>query len=223
MLDKKAPVGAFSGFTGGPSSQKKRVSLCHMNQSGNKKEAALAKPRSEESQYSDMESDSGDSVAGNILAGSGGGSLLGLAAMTPKAKRVKNNLDCGFPLSFLDYNMDNDNSGPLLPPLGISLDRIWLDPKIIKTQVEIAVKKLFTLDINISNVKDKSVIAKTQLIRKIFSKINGFGRATTLSKFEGIIRSTFTSKESMKKAASLAGDNGIIVNTDLKRQGVCSD
>ncbi|KAG9294427.1 hypothetical protein G9A89_001932 [Geosiphon pyriformis] len=206
MLDKKAPVGAFFGSTGGSSSQKKR--------SGDKKKAALAKPHSKESQYSKMESDSGDSVVGDILASGGGGSLLGSAATTLKAKRVKNNLDCSFPLGFLDYNMDNDDGGPL---------PFLLDPKIIKTQVEIAVKKSFALDINISNVEGKSVMAKTQLIRKIFSKINGFGRATIPSKFEEIIRSTFTSEKSMKKAASLAGENRIIVNTDLKRQGVRSD
>ncbi|KAG9286495.1 hypothetical protein G9A89_014661 [Geosiphon pyriformis] len=202
MLDKKASVGAFSSSTGGPSSQKKRVSLHHMNQSGDKKKAALAKPCSKESQYSDMESDSGDSVASDILAGGGSSSLLGLAATTPKAKKVKNNLNCGSPLGFLDYNMDDDNGGPLPPPLGISLDKIWLDPKIIKTQVEVTVKKSFALNINISNVEGKLVMAKTQLIRKIFSKIN---------------------EESMKKAALLVEENRIIINTDLKRQGVHSD
>ncbi|KAG9285948.1 hypothetical protein G9A89_002368 [Geosiphon pyriformis] len=66
-------------------------------------------------------------------------------------------------------------------------------------------------------------MAKTQFIRKIFSKIIGFGGATIPSKFEEIIRSTFTSEESMKKAVSLARENGIIVNTDLKKQEVHSD
>ncbi|KAG9297431.1 hypothetical protein G9A89_020832 [Geosiphon pyriformis] len=223
MLNKKAPVGAFSGSTGGLFSQKKRVSLHHMIQSSDKHEAALAKPHSKENQYSDMESDSGDSVAGNILAGSGDGSLFGSAATTPKTKRVKSNLDCGSPLGFLDYNMDDDDGGPLLPPLGISLDRIWLDPKIIKTQVKVVVKKSFALDVNISNVEGKSVTTKTQLIKKIFSKIIGFGGVITPSKFEEIIRSTFTSEENMKKAVLLARENGIIMNTDLKKQGVDSD
>ncbi|KAG9291876.1 hypothetical protein G9A89_012161 [Geosiphon pyriformis] len=164
-----------------------------------------------------MESDSGDSVADNILAGGGDGSLLSLAATTSKAKRVKNNLDCGSPLGFLDYNMDNNDGGPLFPSLGIFLNRIWLDPKIIKTQVEVAVKKSFALDINLS------ATSKTQIIRKLFSRINGFGGATTPSKFKGIIRSTFTSSESMEKAVSLARENDIIVNSNLKRQGVRSD
>ncbi|KAG9284318.1 hypothetical protein G9A89_007473 [Geosiphon pyriformis] len=223
MLNKKAPVDAFSGFTGGPFSQKKRVSLYHMIQSGNKHETALAKPYSKGSQYSDMESDSGNSVASDILAGGGDGSLLSSTATIPKAKSVKNNLNCGSPFSFLDYNMDNDDGGPLPPSLGISLDRIWLDPKIIKTQVEVAVKKSFTLDINLSAVEGKLAMSKTQVIRKLFSRINSFGGATTSSKFEEIIRSTFTSSESMEKAALLAKKNDIVVNSDLKRQEVCSD
>ncbi|KAG9307346.1 hypothetical protein G9A89_017175 [Geosiphon pyriformis] len=211
MLDKKAPVGAFYSSTGGSSSQKKRVSLHHINQSGDKKEAALAKPRSKESQYLNMESDSDDSITDDILAGCGGGSPFGSATTTSKTKKVKNNLDCSSLLGSLDYNMDNDNGSSLLSPLGISLNRIWLDPKIIKTQVKVVVKKSFALDINISNVEDKSMTAKTQLIKQIFSKINE------------IIRSMFTSEESMKKAASLAEKNGIIVNTNLKRQEVYSD
>ncbi|KAG9303064.1 hypothetical protein G9A89_000096 [Geosiphon pyriformis] len=173
MLNKKALIGAFFGST-----------------------AALAKPHSKENQYSDMESDFGDSVAGDILAGGGDGSLFGSAAMTSKAKRIKSNLDCSSPFGSLNYNIDNDDSGLLPPPLGISLDRIWLDPKIIKTQVKVAVKKSFVLDVNISNMEGKLVT---------------------------IIRSTFTSEENMKKAALLVGENGIIVNTNLKKQGVCSD
>ncbi|KAG9290883.1 hypothetical protein G9A89_011033 [Geosiphon pyriformis] len=223
MSNKKAPVGAFSGSVGGPSSQKKRVSLRHMSQSGDRNKAVLAKPHSGGSQYSDMESDSGDSVTGGILAGGDDGSLLGLAATTPKTKRVKNNLDYGSPLGSLDYNVNDDDSGPLPFLLGIPLEKMWLDLKIVKSQVEVAVRKSFALDINLSAVEGKSATAKTQLIRKLFSKINGFRGATTLSKFEEIIRSTFTSSESLEKATSLAKENNIIVNSDLKRQGICSD
>ncbi|KAG9285484.1 hypothetical protein G9A89_021434 [Geosiphon pyriformis] len=89
--------------------------------------------------------------------------------------------------------------------------------------MEVAVKKSFALDINLSAVEGKLATAKTQVIQKLFSKINGFGRAITPSKFEGIIRLTFTLSESMKKAALLARENGIIINTNLKRQGVRSD
>ncbi|KAG9304013.1 hypothetical protein G9A89_005923 [Geosiphon pyriformis] len=170
-----------------------------------------------------MESNSGDSVANSILAGGDNGSLLGSAATTPKVKRVKNDLDCGFPLGSLDYNMNDDNGGSLPPLLGIPLEKMWLDPKIVKSQVEVAVKKSFALDINLSSVEGKSATAKTQLIRKLFLKINGFGGVTTPSKFEGIIRSTFTSSKSMEKTTSLAKVNNIIVNSNLKRQGIHLD
>ncbi|KAG9289476.1 hypothetical protein G9A89_008037 [Geosiphon pyriformis] len=223
MSNKKAPVGASSGSVGGPFSQKKRVSLHHMNQFGDKNKAVLAKPHSGGSQYSNMKSDSGNSVAGSILAGGDDGSLFGSAATTPKAKRVKNNLDCSSPLGSLDYNVNDDDGGSLPPPLGIPLKKMWLDPKIVKSQVEVAVRKSFALDINLSAMEGKSATVKTQLIRKLFSKINGFGGATTPSKFERIIRSMFTLSESLEKAASLAKENNIIVNSDLKRQGICSD
>ncbi|KAG9291508.1 hypothetical protein G9A89_021927 [Geosiphon pyriformis] len=92
-----------------------------------------------------------------------------------------------------------------------------------KEEVEVTVKKSFALDINLSVVEEKSAMAKTQVIRKLFSTINSFGGATTPSKFEGIIQSTFTLFENMKKAMLLARENNIIVNSDLKRQGVHSD
>ncbi|KAG9292606.1 hypothetical protein G9A89_006978 [Geosiphon pyriformis] len=126
-----------------------------------------------------MESDSGDSVAGG-----NNGSLFGSTATTPKTKRVKNNLDCGSPLGSLDYNMNDDDGSPLSPLL-----------------VEVAVKKSFALDINLLAVEGKSVTVKTQLIRKLFSKIN----------------------ESMEKTVLLAKENNIIVNSDFEKQGICSN
>ncbi|KAG9302317.1 hypothetical protein G9A89_008809 [Geosiphon pyriformis] len=117
----------------------------------------------------------------------------------------------------------NDNEVVLSSRLPISLEKKWIDPKIIKTPVEVSVKKLFALDINLSAVEGKLATAKTQLIRKIFSTVNGFGEATTLSKFEGIIRSMFTLEKSIEMATLLAGENKIVVNTNLKKQRVCSD
>ncbi|KAG9288782.1 hypothetical protein G9A89_023079 [Geosiphon pyriformis] len=119
---------------------------------------------------------------------------------TPNVKCFNTGVAISSPLSSINYDMDDDEE-----------------------EVEVAVKKSFTLDINFLAVERKSATAKTHAIRKLFSRINGFGGATTPSKFKGIIRSTFTSEESMRKAVSLAGENGIIVNTDLKRQGVRSD
>ncbi|KAG9296583.1 hypothetical protein G9A89_015175 [Geosiphon pyriformis] len=103
------------------------------------------------------------------------------------------------------------------------ITNLIFDSKIVKTQVEISIKKFFVLDINLSAVERKSAMAKTQFIRKIFSLVNGFGGATTLSKFEKIIRSMFTSEESIIKAASLAREKEIDVNSNLKKQEICLD
>ncbi|KAG9295499.1 hypothetical protein G9A89_013528 [Geosiphon pyriformis] len=142
---------------------------------------------------------------------------------TLQAKCFNNGVVIGSPFSSINYDMEKEEEVSLSFCMSFSLDKVWIDPKIIKTQVEIVVKKFFTLDINFLAVEEKSATAKTQVIRILFSRINGFGGATTSSKFEKIIRSTFTSKKSMKKAVSLAGENKIIVNTNLKKQEVHSD
>ncbi|KAG9305775.1 hypothetical protein G9A89_001063 [Geosiphon pyriformis] len=138
-------------------------------------------------------------------------------------ERFNNGATVSFPLGSINYDMKEKDEVSLPPCKFFFLDKVWVDPKIIKTQVEVTVKKSFTLDINFSAVEEKLATAKTQVIKKLFSEINGFGEATTPSKFEGIIRSTFTSEESMKRAASLAREKGIIVNSDLKRQEIHSD
>ncbi|KAG9287828.1 hypothetical protein G9A89_017423 [Geosiphon pyriformis] len=57
---------------------------------------------------------------------------------------------------------------------------------------------------------------KLSFIRKIFSSVNGFGGASTPSKFGGIICVTFTSEKAMMAAKKLANNHGVMVNTDLK-------
>ncbi|KAG9290555.1 hypothetical protein G9A89_020925 [Geosiphon pyriformis] len=219
----KAPLSAFFGPVGGFFSQKKRVSLCNIKHSGVKSGVFLAKPHSNGGMYSDMESDFNSGIVDDVLISSSNKSFLSSAATTPKTKRVKNDLVCGSPLGFLDYDMDDNDGGFLSPLLDISLKKKWLDSKIVKTQMEVAVKKSFALNINLSAVEGKLATAKTQVIRKLFSKINGFGGATTPSKFEGIIRLMFTSEKNMRKAASLAKKEGIIVNNNVKKQGLHSD
>ncbi|KAG9296330.1 hypothetical protein G9A89_014922 [Geosiphon pyriformis] len=129
---------------------------------------------------------------------------------TPQAKCFNNGAIVGSPFSSINYDIEEK-------------EKAWIDPKIIKTQVEVAVKKSFALDINLSAVEGKLAMAKTHVIKKLFSGINGFGRATISSKFEGIIRSTFISEASMEKAILLARKNNITVNSDLTRQEIRSD
>ncbi|KAG9303341.1 hypothetical protein G9A89_013667 [Geosiphon pyriformis] len=142
---------------------------------------------------------------------------------TPQAKCFNNDVIVGSLFGSINYDMKEEEEVSLFPCKSFSLDKAWIDPKIIKTQVEVAVKKSFALDINLLAVEGKLAMAKTHVIRKLFSGINGFGEATTPSKFEEIIRSIFTSKASIEKAALLASENNITVNSDLKKQGIHSD
>ncbi|KAG9303877.1 hypothetical protein G9A89_005787 [Geosiphon pyriformis] len=207
MSSKKAPKGMFHGSAGGSFSQKKKASLENVKHSGDEKDISL-KSGSGASVCSDMESLSGDDK--NIsMSGGFNGFLLNSAVNTLKAKQMNTGVNFSSP----DFEMDEEVKKK------IPLEKIWIDSKIIKTPVEMLVKKLFALDINFLAVERKLAMQKTQFVRKIFSKINGFGRTTTPSKFEGIIRSMFTSEESIKKTVLLVGKNGISINNDLRKQG----
>ncbi|KAG9285898.1 hypothetical protein G9A89_013323 [Geosiphon pyriformis] len=221
MSKKKVPKGAFHGPAGGFFAQKKKMVLGNVKHSGDEKDISLSKSGPGDSVYSDVDSISGNNK--NVgMSGISERSPLGSAATTSKAKRVNTGTMFSSLFGFPNFAIDDDEI--VLPPcLPISLEKKWIDPKIIKTPVEVSIKKFFALDIDFSAVESNSATAKTRLIRKIFSSVNGFGGTTTPSKFEEIIRSTFTSEESMKKTMSLAREKGIIVNTDLMKSGVCSD
>ncbi|KAG9304771.1 hypothetical protein G9A89_016801 [Geosiphon pyriformis] len=72
-----------------------------------------------------------------------------------------------------------------------------------------------------SNVK--SLSGDDEDISMFGAIVNGFGGITTSSKFEGIIRSTFTSEKSMEMATSLVREKEIVINSNLKRQRIHSD
>ncbi|KAG9304510.1 hypothetical protein G9A89_020074 [Geosiphon pyriformis] len=211
MSKKKVPKGTFYGLANGFFSQKKKIVLGNIKHSGNKKNISLIK-LSSDSMYSDMASKSSCGKNNIVMKGVNNRSLLGSATTIPKAKKVNSSMVFGSPLGFPNYEMEEEVK-LLPPPLSISLEKKWIDPKIVKTPVEISVRKLFALDIN----------TKTQFIRNIFSTINDFGGATTSSKFEEIIRSTFTSESSIEMAISLAREKEIDVNSNIKRQGICSN
>ncbi|KAG9304025.1 hypothetical protein G9A89_005935 [Geosiphon pyriformis] len=198
---------------------KGRVSVGNVKYSRDKKDISLVKLNPGNSVYLDINSVSGNSKNDNFFFGVGNNSLFDSAANIPKAKKIITDLICGSPFGLIDYGMDKDN-GPLFPSLKIFLDKKWVDPKIVKSQVEVFIRKFFVLDINFSAIEGKSVTAKTQFIRKFFSLVNGFGGTTTLSKFKRIIHSIFTSKENLKKAMLLAKNKGIIINNDLKKQEI---
>ncbi|KAG9295880.1 hypothetical protein G9A89_006619 [Geosiphon pyriformis] len=70
--------------------------------------------------------------------------------------------------------------------------------------------------IDLVAITGKSFQEKLSFIRKIFSSVNGFGGASTSSKFGGIIRATFTLEKAIIAAGKLANDHGVVINTNLK-------
>ncbi|KAG9297969.1 hypothetical protein G9A89_018797 [Geosiphon pyriformis] len=144
MYKKKIPKGVFHGPAGGSFSQKKKIVLEKIKHFDNKKNIFLSKSESGNNVYFNANSllENNESINMTDISG---GSLLGSAANTLKANSS---------LSSFNFVMDDNEK---------------IDLKVIKTQIDVAVKKLFALDINFSVVKDKLAMAKTQVIRKLFS------------------------------------------------------
>ncbi|KAG9299921.1 hypothetical protein G9A89_009649 [Geosiphon pyriformis] len=142
------------------------VLLVELFLKSNKKKISLTKPGVNEGIYSNIDSKFSDNEFGSAELDSGGTCFFSLAATTFKAKKVIINLVSGSPIGTIDFGMDKDMI--YLPPsLNISLEKRWIDPKVVKIQVEVPIKKFFALNINFSAVEEKSVTAKTHLIKAI--------------------------------------------------------
>ncbi|KAG9302017.1 hypothetical protein G9A89_021061 [Geosiphon pyriformis] len=120
--------------------------------------------------YSDVDSLSDDNK--NIgISGVNDGSLLGLAATTPKTKQINTGAVFGFSLSSPNFYM-NDNEVVLPSCLSISLEKKWIDPKIIKTTMEVmemtaSLARKKGININ-SNLKRQGIHSDwTVVIKKI--------------------------------------------------------
>ncbi|KAG9288908.1 hypothetical protein G9A89_019530 [Geosiphon pyriformis] len=83
--------------------------------------------------------------------------------------------------------------------------------------------KLFVLNIELSTMSGKTVSDKLISVKKIFYSVDGFGRASTSSKFSNIIKSFFTSDLSLKKAKKLAVNENILVNNDVRQINKCTN
>ncbi|KAG9299828.1 hypothetical protein G9A89_003372 [Geosiphon pyriformis] len=119
-------------------------------------------------------------------------------------------------LGKIDFSKKSDGDSILSnAPLELSLP--------LKNLVNVLVRKLFTLDIGLDKVASNSSQKKLVMVRKLFSRINGFGGASTPSKFSEIIRAIFTSELSLMKATDKAASVKILVNTNLKKSSGRSD
>ncbi|KAG9303332.1 hypothetical protein G9A89_013658 [Geosiphon pyriformis] len=73
------------------------------------------------------------------------------------------------------------------------------------------------MNIKLDKMAGKSSQEKLVVIRKLFSKVNGFGKAFTSSKFSEIIHVFFTSESSLVQTTKKAKAANILVNTNLKK------
>ncbi|KAG9306837.1 hypothetical protein G9A89_005738 [Geosiphon pyriformis] len=83
--------------------------------------------------------------------------------------------------------------------------------------------KSFALDIELSAVSGKTVSDKLICVKKNFYQVDGFRRASTPSKFPGIIRSSYISEKSLIKTREMAISEKILVNDDLRKVNSHSD
>ncbi|KAG9284354.1 hypothetical protein G9A89_023611 [Geosiphon pyriformis] len=148
--------------------------------------------------------------------GEGGALAGGDYDQTPMSSKVKTKKALGKPLGKIDFSKGNDDDS-------VFSDAPLKLPLLIKNLVNIPVKKSFTLDIGLDKVTGKFSQKKLVVVRKLFSGINGFERASTPLKFSGIIRVTFISESSLMKATDKAASAKILVNTDLKKLSGWSD
>ncbi|KAG9293044.1 hypothetical protein G9A89_016406 [Geosiphon pyriformis] len=118
-------------------------------------------------------------------------------------------------------SISSNTSGLLDQPLfkhmsDDNTELVLLAPKFVRSNWLLSIKsyvlkkysfkpvKMFALDVKLSAVSGKTNSDKLITIKKIFYRIDGFGRVFISSKFLGIIRSLFTSEFSLDKAKKLA-------------------
>ncbi|KAG9302710.1 hypothetical protein G9A89_005184 [Geosiphon pyriformis] len=130
---------------------------------------------------------------------------------TPKGLCVKTKKVLGKPLGVIDYDTVDAEDNVLD-------DSLFLPPLLpAKLSVQVSVCKSFALNIDLIMIARKFSHEKVNLVRKIFSGVNGFGGASTPSKFGEIIWVSFTFEKMMMAAAQLANNCSVVINTNLKR------
>ncbi|KAG9300578.1 hypothetical protein G9A89_000759 [Geosiphon pyriformis] len=127
-------------------------------------------------------------------------------------------LDSKLPPLFFNVPSNGEDTLPLQSPKFYGSNHLPLVRSRAMEKQNFNSSKLFALDIKLSAISGKTNGNKLVLIKKIFYHVDGFeGGASILSRFSGIIRSTFTSEASMNKAKSLAVSKKILVNNELRK------
>ncbi|KAG9300162.1 hypothetical protein G9A89_010572 [Geosiphon pyriformis] len=122
------------------------------------------------------------------------------------------------------YSLSDDDTELVLPaPKFVRSNQLLFTKLHVKTKQSFKPVKLYALDIELSSVFGKTNGDKLVSVKKKFYQIDGFGRALTLSKFSGIIRSLFTSELSLKRARELAIYEKIVANNNVRHVNKISD
>ncbi|KAG9306715.1 hypothetical protein G9A89_004262 [Geosiphon pyriformis] len=124
-------------------------------------------------------------------------------------KRVVTKHTFGKFLGTIDFSMKNDDNNNVL-------DGLFSFFLSLKHVVQILVRKFFALNIDLVVVAGNFSQKKLAYVKKIFSNVNSFERASTPLKFGGIIWAFFTSEKTMMAAAKLANNYDVVINTNLK-------
>ncbi|KAG9287981.1 hypothetical protein G9A89_017576 [Geosiphon pyriformis] len=126
-------------------------------------------------------------------------------------------------LFFDNLSDDNDNVLILLVSKFSGVEYLPNDESHVLNRCNFEPLKSFVLDIKLSVVPGKTNSDKLFAIKKIFYRVDGFGEASTPSKFSRIIESSFTSEFSLNKAKELAICKKILVNNNLRKVNIHSD
>ncbi|KAG9288322.1 hypothetical protein G9A89_021353 [Geosiphon pyriformis] len=203
--------GSVSGFKAVLSRKKRKGSVLEDNAGAKEDSAKMQSGHSWGSETGDTtESDSVDMEEECLVEktsfdyGEGGALVGGNLDQMPKGLRVTTRKTLGKPLgkiNFLDGNDDDD----------VLLDVPLVLPPPLKNLVNVSIRKLFALDLDLKVVEGNLAQEKLKKIRNLFSGINGFGGASTPSKFSGIIKVTFTSESGLMKATEKATDRAVVM------------
>ncbi|KAG9284054.1 hypothetical protein G9A89_022828 [Geosiphon pyriformis] len=125
--------------------------------------------------------------------------------------------------NMVDDAIDNNTELVLPKPKFAGSNQLPLAKLHVSESCSFEPVRSFTLDVDLAVVPKKTNGNKLISIKKIFYRIDGFGGASTSSKFPEIIKASFTSESSMNKARKLVVCENIIVNNDLKKVNKYSD
>ncbi|KAG9295870.1 hypothetical protein G9A89_006609 [Geosiphon pyriformis] len=120
--------------------------------------------------------------------------------------------------------INNNTELVLLAPKFVRSNQLLLTKSHVKTKRSFEPVRLYALNIELSSVSGKTNGNKLVFVKKNFYQIDGFGgRVLTPSKFPGIIRSSFTSELSLKKARELAIHEKFVANSNVRHVNKISD